>query len=82
MTGKRIGDHQVGIYKKHRATLNQEVAAAKVGISAQSARRLDGMTALPSQREARAWHTRSDSFEAIWQSEIANNRGETRMALT
>lgn len=70
MTGKRIGDHQVGIYKKHRAKLSQEVAAAKVGISTRSARRLDGLTTLPSQREARTWRTRSDPFEAIWSSEI------------
>lgn len=70
MAGKRIGDHQVGIYKKHRAQLSQEVAAAKVGISARSARRLEGLTALPSQREARPWRTRADPFEGLWQSEI------------
>ncbi len=70
MTGKRIGDHQVGIYKKHRAKQSQEVAAAKVGISTRSARRLEGITTLPSQREARTWRTRSDPFEAIWTSEI------------
>jgi len=70
MTGKRIGDHQVGIYKKHRTKLSQQVAAAKVGISTRSARRLEGLTALPSQREARSWRTRADPFEAIWQSEI------------
>ena len=70
MTGKRIGDHQVGIYKKHRTKLSQEVAAAKVGISTRSARRLEGLTTLPSQREARTWRTRSDPFEAIWSSEI------------
>jgi transposase InsO family protein len=70
MTGKRIGGHQVGIYKKHRTKLSQQVAAAKVGISTRSARRLEGLTALPSQREARSWRTRADPFEAIWQSEI------------
>jgi hypothetical protein len=70
VAGKRIGDHQVGIYKKLRTKVGQEVAAAKVGISVRSARRLDGMEVLPSQREARAWRTRSDPFEAIWQSEL------------
>jgi transposase InsO family protein len=70
VAGKRIGDHQVGIYKKLRKKLRQEVAAAKVGISVRSARRLDGAQALPSQREARAWRTRADPFEAVWQSEL------------
>ena len=70
VAGKRIGDHQVGIYKKLRTKLGQEVAAAKVGISVRSARRLDGASALPSQREARPWRTRQDPFEAVWQSEI------------
>ena len=71
MAGKRIGDHQVGMYKMHRTKLNQEVAAAKVGISLRSARRLEGLTELPSQREARPWRTRADPFEGIWQGEIA-----------
>gem|GEM_PF-4892773 len=48
MAGKRIGDHQVGIYKKFRTKLGQEVAAAKVGISVRSAHRLDSTDALPS----------------------------------
>ena len=29
MAGKRIGDHQVGIYKKLRTKLGQEASAAK-----------------------------------------------------
>ena len=70
VAGKRIGDHQVGIYKKLRKKLRQEAAAAKVGISVRSARRLDDAQALPSQREARAWRTRADPFDGVWQSEI------------
>lgn len=70
MAGKRIGDHQVGIYKKLRTSHGQEVAAAKAGISVRSARRLDGTEALPSQRDARTWRTRADPFEAVWHSEI------------
>lgn len=70
MAGKRIGDHQVGIYKKLRTKLGQEVAAAKAGISVRSARRLDGTDTLPSQRATRAWRTRADPFEAVWQSEV------------
>ena len=69
MAGKRIGDHQVGIYKKFRAKHGQE-GAAKAGISVRSARRLDSAETLPSQRPARAWRTRADPFEAVWQSEI------------
>ncbi len=70
MAGKRIGDHQVIIYKKLRAKLSQEAAAAKVGFSTRSARRIDVVEALPSQREARAWRTRPDPFESVWTSEI------------
>jgi transposase InsO family protein len=70
VAGKRIGDHQVGIYKKLRTKLGQEVAAAKIGISVRSARRIDASEALPSQREARMWRTRSDPFEAVWDSEL------------
>jgi hypothetical protein len=70
VAGKRIRDHQVGIYKKLRAKLSQEVAAAMVGTSVRSARRLDSTEALPSQREARAWRTRADPVEAVWDSEI------------
>lgn len=70
MAGKRIGDHQVGIYKKLRSKLGQEVAAAKAGISVRSARRLDSTEVLPSQREARTWRTRTDPFDAVWQSEL------------
>ena len=70
MAGKRIGDHQVGIYKKLRTKLGQEVAAAKTGISVRSARRIDGSEALPSQREARKWRTRTDPFEAVLESEL------------
>jgi hypothetical protein len=81
VAGKRIGAHQVRIYKKLRTKVGQEVAAAKVGISVRSARRLDGMEVLPSQREARAWRTRSDQFEAIWQSELVPML-ETAPALT
>ena len=70
MAGKRIGDHQVGIYKKLRTKLGQEASAAKVGISVRSARRLDSAPALPSQRETRAWLTRPDPFGTVWQDEI------------
>lgn len=70
MAGKRIGDYQVSRYKKLRKTVGQEVAAAKVGISVASARRIDGAETLPSQRPSRSWRTRSDPFEGVWESEL------------
>ena len=60
----------MGIYKELRSKLGQEVAAAKAGISVRSARRLDSTEVLPSQREARTWRTRTDPFDAVWQSEL------------
>ncbi len=59
MPGKKITDHQVHKYKQHRNKLSQVAAAAKAGISERSARRIETSDALPSQREARAWRTRS-----------------------
>ena len=70
MAGKRIGDYQVTRYKKLRRTVGQEVAATRVGISVASARRIDGSDELPSQRPTRAWRTRSDPFEGVWNSEL------------
>jgi len=70
VAGKRIGDYQVTRYKKLRRTVGQEVAATRVGISVASARRIDGSDELPSQRPTRAWRTRSDPFEGVWNSEL------------
>ena len=70
MPGKRITDHQVNKYKDLRLGLRQEAAAAKVGISVRAARRLEGQSALPSQRPVRTWRTRSDPLEAVWIEEV------------
>jgi transposase InsO family protein len=70
LPGKKITDHQVHKYKQHRQQLHQVAAAAKVGISERSARRIDHAEALPSQREARAWRTRADPLAAVWDSEV------------
>ena len=70
MAGKRIEDHQVTKYKRLRTKHGQEVAAAKVGISVASARRIEGARALPSQRPPRSWRTRSDPFEEVWEAEL------------
>jgi hypothetical protein len=70
MPGKRVTDHQVIKYKKLRQRLGQEVAAAKVGISERTARRLERRDRLPSQRGPRTWRTRTDPLAAVWDSEV------------
>ena len=57
-------------YKQHRQKLTQVAAAAKAGLSERSAQRIERSEALPSQREARAWRTRTDPLTAVWASEV------------
>ena len=70
MPGKKITDHQVHKYKEHRNTLTQAAAAAKAGISERSARRIDDIGALPSQRSPRSWRTREDPLTEVWDVEV------------
>lgn len=70
MPGKRITDHQVHKYKKHRNRLTQVASAAKAGISERSARRVEQSEALPSQRPARSWRTRPDPLADAWEAEV------------
>lgn len=70
MPGKKITDHQVHKYKQHRNKLTQVAAAAKTGISERSARRIEHMDALPSQRPLRNWRTRGDPLMHVWDAEI------------
>jgi hypothetical protein len=70
MPGKRITDHQVNRYKQLRRQFNQEVSAAKAGLSVRSARRIERSASLPSQRGLRAWRTRADPLAEVWESEI------------
>jgi hypothetical protein len=70
MPGKKISDHQVLQYKKRRQTQTQAAAAATVGISERSGRRIEAGRGLPSQEPPRHWRTRSDPFEAVWESEL------------
>lgn len=70
MPGKKITDHQVHKYKNHRNKLSQGAAAAKVGISERSARRIEGADALPSQHPPRHWRTREDPLTAVWESQV------------
>ncbi len=70
MPGKRVTDHQVIKYKQLRQRLGQEAAAAKIGISERTARRLERLDRLPSQRGPRTWRTRSDPLAAVWDAEV------------
>jgi hypothetical protein len=55
----------------HRRIHLQQTAAAKAGISERSARCIDRDPSLPSQRKkARAYRTRANPFEGIWEAEI------------
>lgn len=70
MPGKRITDHQVNRYRELRRQFKQEAAAAKVGVSVRSARRIEQTTALASQRGARRWRTRADPLAGVWETEL------------
>ena len=70
MPGKRITDHQVNRYKELRRQFRQEAAAAKVGVSVRSARRIEQTTTLPSQRRLRSSRTRIDPLAGVWETEL------------
>ena len=70
MSGKRITDHQMLKYKSQRRTQTQAAAAAKAGISERSARRIETIESLPSQRPPRQWRTRPDPLERVWETEL------------
>lgn len=57
-------------YKAQRRTHTQAAAAAKAGISERSARRLEGLESLPSQRPPRQWRTRPDPLAEAWEPEL------------
>jgi hypothetical protein len=55
----------------HRRNHRQDAAAAKAGISARSARRIESDPTLPSQRhQPRPYRTRANPFDAVWDDEI------------
>ena len=70
MPGKRITDHQVHQYKQDRNRMTQVAAAARAGLSERSARRIEQSQSLPSQREPRAWRTRTDPLSDVWDAEV------------
>lgn len=70
MPGDRITDGQVTRYMTLRRTHTQEAAAAKVGISTRSGRRLEGNPILPSQKPRHRWRSRVDPLAEVWESEV------------
>ena len=48
---------------------NQEVAAAKAGLSVRSGRRIEKSGA-PRSKPERDWRTREDPLEAVWDTEL------------
>ena len=70
MPGRRINRTQVAKYMEHRKELEQEAAAAKVGISVRSARRIERAGGLPSKSETRSWRTRADPLSRWWASDV------------
>lgn len=48
---------------------NQELAAAKAGISVRSGRRIEN-TGVPREKSLRDWRTREDPLEAVWDTEL------------
>ncbi len=70
MPGNKITDQQVRKYKSMRRQVTQQIAAARMGISVRSARRIEKAEVLPSQREARGWRTRTDPLAGVWQAEL------------
>jgi hypothetical protein len=55
---------------KIRKSKFQELAAARAGISARSARRIESSEALPSQTPRRYWRSRADPFVDVWDAEV------------
>ncbi len=70
MPGNKITDQQVRKYKAMRRQATQEIAAARIGISVRSARRIEKAELLPSQRGPRNWRTRADPLAGVWASEL------------
>lgn len=65
MSGKFISDHQARLYMTHRRTHSQSVAAAKVGISERSGRRIEQGDLRPAKNQ-RKYRTRPDPLSNVW----------------
>lgn len=71
MPGRRINRTQVAKYMEHRKELEQEAAAAKVGISVRTARRIERAGGQLSNGDMRSWRTRIDPLAPWWEPDIA-----------
>ena len=65
MSGTFITDHQARLYMTHRRSHSQTIAAAKVGISERSARRIEHQNHRPA-RNQRKHRTRLDPLLEVW----------------
>ena len=70
MPGRKITDQQVRKYTEARRQATQQIAAARMGISVRSARRIEQADGLPSQGGPRAWRTRADPLAGVWEEEL------------
>jgi len=69
MSGKRITDQQYRYYMSLRNSgHNQVQSSAKANFSERTGRRIERKGLLPSQRLKKAWKTRTDPFEEVWES--------------
>jgi hypothetical protein len=68
--GDRITDRQVNRYMTLRRSHSQEAAAAKVGISTRSGRRIETHPILSSQKPRRRWRSRPDPLSEVWEREV------------
>ena len=66
MPGKPATDQQVRVYMNDRLHHSQRLAAARAGLSARTARRIDADPRLPSQRMPARGRTVPDPLEAVW----------------
>jgi hypothetical protein len=80
--GKKMTDQQVRKYKAMRRTATQEIAAARMGISVRSARRIEKAEKLPSWRTPNA-HRRQWTGKAIlaYAIAVAKSRRHERLSL-
>ena len=70
MPSTRITDQQVYLYMNIRKKKSQVLAAARAGISERSARRIEGVSSLPSQNPRRYWRSRVDPFADVWDTQV------------
>src|ERR1017187_7035717 len=69
--GRHINDQQVRTYMRLRTDHPQTTAAAKAGLSAASARRIDlDPRPLSAKKQRRTWGTRPDPLNGLWNEEI------------